>query len=422
MISVKLNDNESYDDSQSIIQVSENKKYIIKTEVCSFYGKPYSAYFGVILYGNEKQMGRRIKWLNDFSGIKKKYEIVFITPPKCNSIRFIYRINKETPLSSKCSYEIFPINKITLEENSNLKENYDLPTIYYLPRLKELSSEEEDLLEKNLVWIFASRRSGTTWLGRDLLSYKTKFMNEPLIGRVFDFTRETIKDPIYRYIDLHHEDISYFFSDHYKKTWKFYLRKLILNRIHVQFQNLSSTIILKEPNGSTGADIISECLPNSKIIILLRDGRDIIDSNLDARESGSWQALTQNLKKIEKNERISYIKEKAEEWTKLIEILLRAYKNHKSELKLLLNYEKLIENTLDELRKIYRFVGIKIDDNELKKIVEKFSYENLPNEIKGEGKFIRTAKPGQWKQNFNDEEKKVFEKFLDNTLKKLGYS
>jgi len=422
LIPLKLEKNQDCSYSTSKFNVISKKKYSVTTDVCGFEGTPFSAYFGVILYENEKQLGRRIKWLNDFSGNKKKYEIIFITPTKCNSLRFIYRINKETPLQSKCSYEILPINKITLEENSDLKENYDLPTKYHLPRLKELSFEEENLLEKNLVWIFASRRSGTTWLGRDLLSYKTKFMNEPLIGKVFDFTREGTKYTLRRYIDVHHEDISYFFSDHYKETWKFYLRKLILNRIYSQFQDVTSKIIIKEPNGSMGADIISECLPNSKIIILIRDGRDIIDSNLDAVETNSWLALAHNLKKIEKNERILYIKEKAEEWNKLIEILLRTYSNHNSELKLFTHYEKIRKNTFEELKKIYQFIGIGIDDSIIREIVEKFSYENLPNEVKGPGKFIRFANPGLWKKNFNDDEKKVFEKFLGNTLKKLGYS
>lgn len=422
MISVVLKENESFDDSQSTIKVIENKKYIIKTEVSGFYGKPYSAYFGVILYENEKQIGRRIKWLNDFSGNKKKYEIIFITPTKCNSLRFIYRINKETPLQSKCSYEILPINKITLEENSDLKENYDLPTKYHLPRLKELSFEEENLLEKNLVWIFASRRSGTTWLGRDLLSYKTKFMNEPLIGKVFDFTRESTKDPIKRYIDVHRSDASYFFSDHYKETWKFYLRKLILNRIYSQFQDVTSKIIIKEPNGSMGSDVILECLPNSKIIVLLRDGRDVMDSNLYARQEGSWQVLQQNLKPILKNERLSFIKEKAEEWINLIQVLLRSYNSHSQELKMLIRYEDLRGNTLELLQKIYKFIEIDVDNEQLKEIVNKYKFENLPNSQKGEGKFIRSATPGKWKESFNDDEKKILEEIMNNTLKKLGYN
>ena len=48
--------------------------------------------------------------------------------------------------------------------------------------MKFLSEEEELALEKNLVWVFADRRSGTTWLAKELLSHQTKIMDEPLIG------------------------------------------------------------------------------------------------------------------------------------------------------------------------------------------------------------------------------------------------
>jgi len=110
MISVKLTENESCTDSKPKLSVQGDKKYIISTKVSGYYGKPYSAYFGVVMFENEKHLDRRILWLNDFTGEKKNYEIVFTTLPNCNSIQCIYRINNETPLSAKCSYQILPIN------------------------------------------------------------------------------------------------------------------------------------------------------------------------------------------------------------------------------------------------------------------------------------------------------------------------
>ena len=78
----------------------------------------------------------------------------------------------------------------------------------------------------------------------------------------------------------------YFFADEYKETWQFFLRKLILNRIYSQYQDLTKKVIIKEPHGSLAADVISECLPNSQIIFLLRDGRDVVDSIIDATTKG----------------------------------------------------------------------------------------------------------------------------------------
>jgi len=73
-----------------------------------------------------------------------------------------------------------------------------------------LSSEEELILEKNLVWIFADRRSGTTWLALELLSHNTKIMDEPLIGLhlgKFSHTNENIK----RTLDIQGDRDDYFF-------------------------------------------------------------------------------------------------------------------------------------------------------------------------------------------------------------------
>jgi len=119
----------------------------------------------------------------------------------------------------------------------------DLSQIVY-----ELSNEEESQLEKNLIWVLGSRRSGTSWLAIQLLSFDTLHFNEPLIGahlaEYIPFGKTMV-----RRIDQMSSQEHYFFSETYKKTWKHYLRKLILNRIHAQFQSTTSKIIIKEPNG-----------------------------------------------------------------------------------------------------------------------------------------------------------------------------
>jgi len=48
--------------------------------------------------------------------------------------------------------------------------------------MRNLSTEEESILEKNLVWVFGSHRSGTSWLAKNLLKHNTFLWNEPMIG------------------------------------------------------------------------------------------------------------------------------------------------------------------------------------------------------------------------------------------------
>jgi len=286
--------------------------------------------------------------------------------------------------------------------------------------IPNLTEEEEDKLEKNLIWIFAFRRSGTTWLANELLSHQTKFMDEPLIGLHLG-RYETTQKGVSRTIDVQKDLPNYFFSNQYRDTWKFYLRKLILARIYSQFKTLEHKIVIKEPNGSYASDIISECLPDSKIIVILRDGRDVIDSSLNALKKGGWENKRGKVELTKKN-RIERLKMTAKMWNFCMDTVMKCYDSHSKENKMMLRYEKLRYDTLEELKRIYEFVGIRINEDQLNKIVEKSKFENIPEDQKGDGKFKRFATPGKWKENFSDEELDILEQIIGENLKKLGYS
>jgi len=224
--------------NSDIHTIDTNKKYVISTQYIGKKGKKFCAYFGVIILDKSgKEIDRKVRWLNDFSGVKKEATIIF--KPHTNKIIIIYRMNIESPMKSNCNYNLLPIEKvsvtpvkISMKNKGNVtskldffkkfEDSYDLVQDYIESKTKELTPEEELTLEKNLVWLFGSPRSGTTWLGTQLLSTKTHTMLEPRIGRLII--------PITEKINNKKQD--YFFSDHYKKTWSFFLRKLILNRIY----------------------------------------------------------------------------------------------------------------------------------------------------------------------------------------------
>jgi len=287
----------------------------------------------------------------------------------------------------------------------------------------QLSDEEELTLEKNLVWIFASPRSGTTWLADDLLKYKTRYrLAEPLIGEHLASARELGKTFIKR-IDDHKDRESYFFSSKHKDVWKFFLRKLILNRIHSQFKNLESLIIIKEPNGSMGSDIISECLPKSRILVMFRDGRDVINSQITAMSEGGYVIKREpRFEPLSGQRRTNSIIILAKQWVSLMEVLIKTYENHDQNLRLLLRYEVLRSNTLAELKKIYKFLNIDINNDKLSKLVSDSKFENLSSEKKGIGTTRQFASSGKWKKRFSNSEIEKIREIIGDTLKKLNYS
>jgi len=291
-----------------------------------------------------------------------------------------------------------------------------------LPRIEELSEEQENVLEQNIVWVFGSRRSGTTWLGKQLLSYNTCYIHEPtLIDHLAIPVSPGAKNLIGR-MSIREEFENYFFSKKYSNTWKYYLRKLILYRILSETQDFTKKIIVKEPiTLLDGSDIISKCLPNSKIIFLMRDGRDVIDSLIDARKEGGWLALRIKTV-IKKNELQDFILHRAKMWVAQTKNFFKTYEKGSKENMFLVKYEDLRKNTFETISSIYKFLKIDISDNELKKIIDKYSFENIPENEKGSGKFNRSATPGKWKENFSKDEIEIMNNIMDETLKRLGYN
>lgn len=419
MPDILLQSNEEFCPNSEIINVKHGNIYKVSTRTTGFKIQPFCAYFGIIILDhNNKEIERKIRWLNDTSMIEKETSIIF----KATSERIvlIYRINTETPRVSNCHYTVLPLENVTISELSGeISESYDDPN-EPLPASKELTTEQEAILEKNLVWILGTARSGTTWLLHQL-SYNTGTMDEPFITQQLTFSVRGITDKIVRVIDQRANKIDYFFSKRYKNTWLFFLRKLILNRIYAQFPDLSQKIIIKEAMTIGSSDIIQECLPNSKIIILLRDGRDVMDSRLDAILPDSWMTKV-GVTPMKPEDRIETIKFLAMAWVETIEILMKTHHEHKKELQILVRYEDLRKNTLEELQKIYDFLQIDIKRNELEKIVEKNRFENIPNELKGKGKFTRFASIGKWEENFTEFEKSIINEIMGSTLEKIGYN
>src|SRR6185312_1563120 len=254
-------------------------------------------------------------------------------------------------------------------------------------------------LEENLVWVCASPRSGTTWLSKDLLSYNTLILDEfhldehlaiPTVG-VFDTTFK-------RRIDRHANLESYLFSDKYKSTWLYYLRKLVLNRIYSQFQDLTKKIIIKDPGNVGAYDITSQCFKNSRFIILLRDGRDIIDSLVDALGDDGFISKGSDYVPITQEKRLAFI-----------------------ELRAKIKYEELIQNTFGIVKNLYEFLGVRINDDILQQIVNKTKFQNIPIELRGKTKFYRSATPGKFREHFNNMELDIMNEIMKNSLNKLGY-
>src|SRR5581483_9229834 len=120
--------------------VKPGETYVISIEAIGKSGKPYCAYFGANLFNRDNErIGNRVRWLNDFSGRRKLYLIIFEVPAGCEVIRLIYRINKDTPVKSACQYSLLEPQQIRFAEAySGMKDSYDE---YVIKPAKEKQAE-----------------------------------------------------------------------------------------------------------------------------------------------------------------------------------------------------------------------------------------------------------------------------------------
>jgi sulfotransferase family protein len=93
-----------------------------------------------------------------------------------------------------------------------------------------------------------------------------------------------------------------------------------------------------------------------------------------------------------------------------------AYEAHKGP-KVLVRYEELRSNTLQTMKRICSALEIPVEEKELARAVGKHSWENIPEEEKGEGKFYRKAVPGGWREDLTPQQVETVERITAPLLK-----
>jgi len=234
-----------------------------------------------------------------------------------------------------------------------------------------LNQEEEELFEKNLIWIFGYPEQASNLLSKHLSAHDIGLLDKPQLCKNLGALKVGLNNT--KSFTEYRKDQDYFFSNQYHKTWMFYLRRLILNRIYAQFPSLTKKIIINEPEGLGASFIISQCFPHSKLIILVEENEKAIESFTKEVMKNKKKLLVTSLKPDLKEEEIQKIVK--HRWLKLAEIINNAYNYKPKELRYLVNYEDLKNKTNDELEKIFRFLGIKIHKTQVEDIIKKFSKE-----------------------------------------------
>ncbi len=177
--------------------------------------------------------------------------------------------------------------------------------------------------------------------------------------------------------------------------------------------------MVKEQNGSIGAPLLMEALPESRMILLVRDPRDVVASSMDGHRKGGWHYERRNLQhSLVDEDPDVFVKNRANKYLWSVGNSKQAYEAHEGP-KVLVRYEELRADALGTMKRIYSTLGIPVDEGELVRAVEKHSWENVPEEKKGEGKFYRKASPGGWSEDLTPEQAETVERITAPLLKEF---
>ena len=276
-------------------------------------------------------------------------------------------------------------------------------------RAKVSSGPRDGLDPAKMVWIFGSGRSGSTWL-RSMMAEMNdhRVWEEPMVGLLFGrFYSRAQTGQL--------GSANFIMSNPTRKGWMRSVRNFVLDGARYAHPRLGpeNYLVVKEPNGSVGAPLIMEAIPESRMVLLVRDPRDVVASVLDGSRRGNWlyQWGEKGAWKEDAvaNERPDdFVERRAGVYLRDAGGAVRAYDQHRGP-KVLVRYEDLVADTLGAVSRIYSELGVPADEGELAQAVEKHSWANIPEDKKGEGKFYRKGVSGSWREDLTGKQVEVVE-------------
>src|ERR1051325_3919009 len=162
-------------------------------------------------------------------------------------------------------------------------------------------------------------------------------------------------------MELKAEEPDYFFSEHHRESWWEPLRALIQARFEAQVGRADAaagkpTVVVKEP-GSHVAPLLAELFPAAKLIFLLRDGRDVVDSWLDAYQEGSW-AIPGGAFAVSAEGRIPLIRWLSAVWAYRSRAVRQAFEARSPEDRIMIRYERLRGATTETLAQVCELLDL----------------------------------------------------------------
>jgi hypothetical protein len=221
----------------------------------------------------------------------------------------------------------------------------------------------------------------------------------------------------------------YAFSSAYEDVWRPEVRRLTLIRLYAVVERARAAglklgadppvMVIKEVSASHGANVVMSLLPRSKMIFLIRDGRDVLDSMLDAYGGDGWLTEEDPLDSDER--RRDFVRECCMNWTAGMTICTYAYEGHDPALRRRIRYEDMRADTPTVLAELAEWLELPSTPDRIANVTKRHGFESFPEPSRGPGKFRRSATPGAWRRGLRQEDQDTAREIMGDRLTALGY-
>lgn len=273
---------------------------------------------------------------------------------------------------------------------------------------RSISQTQED----RIAWIIGCGRTGSTWLSELLADLpKIRRWHEPYFGRFL------------KHVDERPEELdrtSSFFARRHQKILIEGLRELFFKMVHDRYPQFGRhSLVVKEVNTPEIYEWLRHLFPAGRLIHLVRDPFDTLDSYLDLQKPGSWNQKFGDRKEplLEAN-----VRRTAEHIRTTMLRAQDAFEAFPEKQRLLITYEELLTDPVGQLKLCGELIGVEVSDVDAERSVEKHSFEH--HKKTGTLEFRRKGKSGVWKtsKNFTPSVQRQADEILGPVRTRFGYS
>ena len=276
-------------------------------------------------------------------------------------------------------------------------------------RDRETEQLNATLFEDRIAWVTGCGRTGSTWLSEMLGEISgIRHWHEPYFGR---FLNQVHDRPSER------ERPASFYVKEFDHVWVPGLRDLFHRMVKERFPRIGEhSLIVKEVNTPELFDWILPLFRTSRMILLIRDPFDILDSYLSLQKPGSWNPQFGDSAETSDRAERSAVHISDTLWH-----AYHAFERFPDNQKLLVRYEDLLTDAAPVLIACGKLVQQNVSDEQARAATEKHRFDKY--EKTGDLEFRRFGRAGSWQTsgNFTDEITEVAERILGPLRAKLGY-